>query len=130
MKIATTVGEKAMLVRRFSPCTRCYRGVARWVRLGELNLGTTEDKTRTQEFSVAKLFRHPGYVPPAHYNDIAILQLDRNVKFDGYVRPACLHVEQDIPAKEPEAVGWGLTGWSEYSPNDSRSSDLLVDTSN
>jgi hypothetical protein len=94
----------------------CFdRGLARWVRLGDLNLKTTDDKTRTQQFSVAKIFRHPEYAFPAHYNDIALLQLDRDVKFDGYVRPACLHVEQDIPAKKPEAVGWGLTDWSEWS---------------
>lgn len=87
--------------------------MVKWVRLGDLNLRTTEDNTQVQEFSVAKVFRHPGYVFPAHYNDIALLQLDRDVKFDGYVRPACLHVEQDIPARQPEATGWGLTDWGE-----------------
>jgi hypothetical protein len=92
----------------------CFcRGLAKWVRLGDLNLKTTNDNTRAQDFSVAKIFRHPEYKSPAHYNDIGLLQLDRDVKFDGYVRPACLHVEQDVPAKPPEAIGWGLTDWSE-----------------
>jgi hypothetical protein len=89
-----------------------FRGLAKWVRLGDLNLKETNDDTRTQDFSVAEKFRHPEYKPPALYNDIGLLQLDRDVKFDGYVRPACLHVEQDIPTRQPEAIGWGLKDWS------------------
>ncbi|XP_021921296.1 venom protease-like [Zootermopsis nevadensis] len=96
-------------------------GLAKWVRLGDLNLRSTDDKTRTQDFSIAQIFRHPGYAKPAHYNDIGLLKLDRDVKFDGYVRPACLHVEQDIPTKMPEAIGWGLTDWI-----GSKGSDVLL----
>lgn len=104
------ISEKFVLTAAHCLSSRDW-GLAKWVRLGDLNLRTTNDKTRTQDFSVAKIFRHPEYTSPAHYNDIGLLQLDRGVKFDGYVRPACLHVEQDIPTKQPEAIGWGLTDW-------------------
>ncbi|XP_069679776.1 venom protease-like isoform X4 [Periplaneta americana] len=86
-------------------------GLAKWVRVGDLNLRRTDDETKTQEYGIAEMFRHPNYSSPAHYNDIALIKLDKKVKFDGYVRPACLHVEQDIPTLPPEAIGWGLTDW-------------------
>lgn len=54
-------------------------------------------------------FRHPDYAPPAQYNDVALLQLDRPIEFTDYVRPACLQTNADLSGTEPIATGWGTT---------------------
>ncbi|PSN50157.1 Serine protease snake, partial [Blattella germanica] len=86
-------------------------GAAKWIRLGELNLATTDDKTQVQDFAIEKIIRHPDYASPAHYNDIALIQIDRNATFDGFVRPACIHTEESLPGNKFIASGWGLTDW-------------------
>ncbi|KAJ9594345.1 hypothetical protein L9F63_014221, partial [Diploptera punctata] len=87
-------------------------GLARWIRLGDWNFKSTEDKVDIQEFSILHRFRHPDYASPAHYNDIALFELDREAKFDGFVRPACLHTDEFVPNDELLiASGWGITEW-------------------
>nr|CAD7449683.1 unnamed protein product [Timema bartmani] len=97
------------------------RGLARWVRLGDLNLAETSDDARPQEFSVVDRLRHPGFKTPSHYNDIALLKLNRDAVFSGYVRPACLHTSLDDPTNKAVATGWGLVEWTD----DTGSNDLM-----
>lgn len=53
---------------------------------------------------VLKTIPHPDYNPPAQYNDIALIQLEKPVKFEFYVRPACL---KSRPGTTLKATGWG-----------------------
>lgn len=68
----------------------------KFIRLGELNLATLNDAD-PQDFYVAEIFKHPDYVPPSRYNDIALLKMDRPTRFNELIRPACLQVAKDIP---------------------------------
>nr|CAD7569475.1 unnamed protein product [Timema californicum] len=97
------------------------KGLSRWVRLGDLNLAETIDDARPQEFSVVDRLRHPGFKAPSHYNDIALLKLNRDAVFNGYVRPACLHTSLADPTNKAVATGWGLVDWTD----DTGSNDLM-----
>lgn len=67
-----------------------FSGNAKWVRLGDLDLSTTDDDAMPQDFTIIRRISHPDYQPPAKYHDIALLELDRIVSFTLYVSPACL----------------------------------------
>jgi len=86
-------------------------GDAKYVRVGDLVLNTDKDDARSQEFDIINKYGHPDYKPPSHYNDIGLLEIDGFVKFDYYVRPACLHTNSSLNIKNFIATGWGRTGY-------------------
>lgn len=53
--------------------------------------------------------RHPAYNAAYKQNDIALLQLDKPVPFNDYVRPACIdtQIEDVSSTTELIIVGWG-----------------------
>ncbi|KDR12676.1 serine protease snake-like isoform X2 [Zootermopsis nevadensis] len=87
-----------------------YRyGKARFVRLGDTDLKSSVDDADVQMFNVARRIAHPDYRKPEKYHDIALLQLDKDVRFNNFVKPACLHTQNAVPDDMPIATGWGLT---------------------
>lgn len=54
---------------------------------------------------------HPYYKPPARYNDIALIKLDRPVKFNDYIKPICLETNENLNNTFPVATGWGQVGF-------------------
>lgn len=76
------------------------------VRLGETDI-TLDYESQHTDFKVKKMIKHPEYVPPSKYNDIGILELDRDVVFNGTIRPACVYTENDDPEGNVTAAGWG-----------------------
>ncbi|XP_034234400.1 serine protease snake-like [Thrips palmi] len=92
---------------------------ARWVLLGDLDLSTTKDDASPQRLEVAQAIKHPDYQPPQHYNDIALLRLERSAEMTAYVRPACLNTEGIIPgsSSKPLATGWGHTEFADAMPS-------------
>ncbi|CAO1337935.1 unnamed protein product [Diamesa hyperborea] len=54
---------------------------------------------------------HKNYTSRKKYNDIALLELTENVKYDNAVLPACLYTKKgDIDSKESLIItGWGIT---------------------
>ncbi|CAD0206414.1 unnamed protein product [Chrysodeixis includens] len=61
-------------------------------------------------YDVKTIIKHPRYRPPEKYNDIALLEMDRQVKFDYWVLPACLHVGDPVDDSRAYATGWGILG--------------------
>ncbi|KAF9411854.1 hypothetical protein HW555_009459 [Spodoptera exigua] len=62
-----------------------------------------------QIYKVRRVIKHPEYAPPSKYNDIALLEVDRPVRYSKDVFPACL----DFGGTEhysAEATGWGKLG--------------------
>jgi len=76
-------------------------------RLGGLNLKVTNEGARPKNYLVEEIFRHPDYKPPAKYNDIALLKLDRPVEFNEFIRPACLYTSNTFQVNKTVATGWG-----------------------
>lgn len=88
-----------------------FRGEVKYVRVGDLNYKTDDDRSRYQDFNVSQIFKHPNYSSPVTYHDIALLQLDKPAVFDEYVQPACLHTEKHINFTDGNLLvtGWGKT---------------------
>lgn len=83
------------------------RGKPVQVRLGELNLKKNNDGANPVDLLVDEVFVHPDYVSTSKYNDIALIRMNKPVKFNNHIRPACLHNSNNIYAHKVTATGWG-----------------------
>ncbi|EDS26178.1 neurotrypsin [Culex quinquefasciatus] len=82
------------------------------VRLGDLDLFTAVDDAHAQQFGIVAIVRHPEHRFAARYHDIALLKLDRNVRFTLTVSPACLWADEEVRFPTLTATGWGNTGFA------------------
>ncbi|XP_071055284.1 serine protease snake-like [Onthophagus taurus] len=113
------ISEKFVLTAAHCLISR-QSGPLKHVRLGDVNLGGTINNDRfAQQFLVEKVFEYPDYVPFSQYHDIALIELNKFVKCNQYVRPACVNFDNFLPDGTPIATGWGAT---EYG---GRNSDVL-----
>ncbi|XP_050711548.1 chymotrypsinogen A-like [Eriocheir sinensis] len=81
------------------------------VRLGDYNLVRTDDTTTPpQDFNI-KEHRDGGYNAVSQENDISIVILDGEARFNDFVQPACLpyNVPGDFTGKSLVVTGWGRT---------------------
>ena len=76
--------------------------------MGSQNLKRTDDPN-VQDYGISQSIRHPNYRASSKYNDIALFELNRDVEFTDYIRPACLWQQFDINYPKGIATGWGLT---------------------
>ncbi|KRT81069.1 Trypsin [Oryctes borbonicus] len=79
------------------------------VRLGELDLSKDDDNSLPEDFGVNDVRVHPDYNPISKNNDIAVIKLSKKVKFNEFIRPACLWNKQKIGPPSAIATGWGAT---------------------
>lgn len=75
--------------------------------MGELNLENNNDGANPIEISVEESIVHPDYISTSKYYDIALLRLDKKVKFNNHIRPACLNNSTNISSHKVTATGWG-----------------------
>ncbi|KAK9679919.1 Trypsin [Popillia japonica] len=106
---SSLISEKFLLTA--AHCSRSAEyGPAQKVRLGMLNLGvdSDEDDDIVQEEVIKRFIVHPDFKSVKKYNDIALVELQRSIKFTPYVRPACLNVN---PTEKTRgiAIGFGKT---------------------
>ena len=90
------------------------RGLAKWVRLGEMNLVESDEEAQTQDFKISETILRPEYKLPARYKDIAQFQLGMKVVFSAYIRPACLQVEKYFKDATGIAIGYGQLDYGVY----------------
>lgn len=84
-----------------------FRGAARVVRLGSINLIMNDDHTHI--VGIDQIIVHPDYRPYHKYNDIALFHLARTIYFNEFIRPACLNTNHHIKWSTAIAIGFGLT---------------------
>eukprot|EP00095_Tigriopus_kingsejongensis_P007951 maker-scaffold756_size101639-snap-gene-0.17 protein:Tk07951 transcript:maker-scaffold756_size101639-snap-gene-0.17-mRNA-1 annotation:"serine proteinase stubble" len=90
-----------------------HEAKARTIRvyLGEYTLYNNLEPLPSQQFGVVDIFAHPHYhfTPQADRYDVAILRLDRPVRYQPHISPVCLPLKnQDIPEHTSGMVaGWG-----------------------
>lgn len=77
------------------------------VRLGELNIQNSNDGANPIDVVISEIIVHPDYVSTLRYNDIALLRLEKKVKFNNHIRPACLYNNDNIYSPKVTATGWG-----------------------
>ncbi|XP_023310072.1 venom protease-like [Anoplophora glabripennis] len=84
-------------------------GPAKFVRLGDLDITTDADQTEPQNFTIKRRIPHPEYKNPSRYNDIGLVELDKQITRTGYVNMACLDTTRHHDEKSMTAIGWGKT---------------------
>lgn len=60
------------------------------VRLGDQNLATTGEGAQPADYKIKDLTKHNDYKSRTKENDIALIELTKNVVFTDFIRPACL----------------------------------------
>uniref|UniRef100_A0A182QQ99 Peptidase S1 domain-containing protein n=1 Tax=Anopheles farauti TaxID=69004 RepID=A0A182QQ99_9DIPT len=83
------------------------------VRIGDTDLGSTEDDEFAQQIPIARIVRHPQYRASRKYFDVALIELQWSVEYTSAVCPACLWQEKELPDGPMEAIGFGATGFGE-----------------
>jgi secreted trypsin-like serine protease len=78
------------------------------IRLGEQHLYSDLDGAQPQEFGVKRTIKHGNYSIRYNYFDIALIELDRPVRFNKFIRPACLWQSYNVDSDNATATGWGL----------------------
>lgn len=59
--------------------------------MGDQNLAKTDDGAKPVDYRVKRVIKHEHYNARTKENDIALIELNRNVIFDkAFIRPACL----------------------------------------
>ncbi|XP_060861183.1 proclotting enzyme-like [Metopolophium dirhodum] len=75
--------------------------------LGDYNIKSKAD-VKHLERKIKRVVRHKGFDQRTLYNDIALLTLDKPVKFDKQVHPICLPTSRSMYAGQTATViGWG-----------------------
>lgn len=82
------------------------------LRAGTNSLITDDEHTRS--FKVRRIVLHPTYTVSTNgfrYQDVALIQLETEVEFTDYIRPACMpESEQTFPRTSTCYItGWGYT---------------------
>ncbi|XP_037826294.1 LOW QUALITY PROTEIN: serine protease snake-like [Lucilia sericata] len=80
-----------------------------WVRLGELDYSTTTDDASPIDYEIKNIITHPQlyHRHTRKYNDIALVELVKEVQFNDYIMPACLPLVDGRDFQEYLAAGWG-----------------------
>ncbi|GMT26901.1 hypothetical protein PFISCL1PPCAC_18198, partial [Pristionchus fissidentatus] len=62
-----------------------------------------------QLINVKSIYKHPSYSPATKLDNVVLIQLKDNFKFNDYVKPICLP-EDDDDVLTPNLKGW-VVGW-------------------
>ncbi|CAK1587428.1 unnamed protein product [Parnassius mnemosyne] len=78
-------------------------------KVGILARSAATDSTR--HYKIKRIIKHPNYKSPKKYNDIALLETDREIALDQYAVPACLHNGHLVNDTTATVTGWGTTAF-------------------
>lgn len=80
------------------------------VRLGVTNINGNGG-VAPRDYNIVDIKVHDKYNPRSKHNDIALLKVERDVKYDKTVYPACLYTKSNDPINLI-VTGWGATNTS------------------
>lgn len=84
------------------------------IRAGEWDTQTGRERYPYQEQDVAQIIVHERFNPKSVYNDIALIVLNKPVKYAANVKPVCLPRQGTIfNQRECYVTGWGKTSFGE-----------------
>lgn len=72
-------------------------------------MGSNEEPLPFQLIRVQSITLHPAYQPTTLQSDIALLHLERKLKFDKHIGPICYDENDVTPRADEQCVtsGWG-----------------------
>eukprot|EP00094_Tigriopus_californicus_P005848 TCALIF_05636-PA protein Name:"Similar to Sb Serine proteinase stubble (Drosophila melanogaster)" AED:0.18 eAED:0.19 QI:0/-1/0/1/-1/1/1/0/269 len=86
------------------------------VRLGEWNVREQSEPFPHEDYEVERKIEHKGYEPATFKNDIALVRLNRDVKYRQHIIPVCLPSPNEVFTDKPAVVvGWGRTAHGQLS---------------
>ncbi|XP_046975600.1 serine protease snake-like [Vanessa cardui] len=100
------LSERFILTAGHCTFSKEYRQV-KYARTSVLRRTDPVDPSRF--YKIKNIFKHPEYRPPAKYNDIALLETDRDMQLDARAVPACLDTGAANEHARALASGWGAT---------------------
>lgn len=61
------------------------------------------------DFHLQRIVRHPDYINSRKKNDIALIEFEGDVEFNGDIHPACVRLDANEVAEDVELTiaGWG-----------------------
>lgn len=71
-------------------CTPTLKKAPDVIRVGDRHLKSPKDDENAQQYKIEKIIAHPDYNSSSHYNDIAMIKTDRDIKFTKFVGHACI----------------------------------------
>lgn len=79
------------------------------IKAGEWRLGSDEEPKPFQIVRVQKIIFHPQHQPNTLNNDIALLYLENDIKYDQHIGPICLDDADLVLSPNDNCVttGWG-----------------------
>nr|ATU82415.1 venom S1 protease with CUB domain 5 [Lethocerus distinctifemur] len=83
--------------------------------VGEHDTRTESETSATYTVAVREVIVHADYVPSLFHNDIALLVLRSELRFDKYVGPVCLPTgPMNVEGEYIKLIGWGKTETGKY----------------
>jgi len=101
------------------------------VLVGDNNLWSKGSENR-QVFKVKRFIKRQDFIRKTLQNDIAILELSKDIKFSNAALPVCLptNQEEEYVGQSATITGWGATiGYADKPPKNQAFSDILMETS-
>uniref|UniRef100_A0A182QZA9 Peptidase S1 domain-containing protein n=1 Tax=Anopheles farauti TaxID=69004 RepID=A0A182QZA9_9DIPT len=83
------------------------------VRLGDTDLGSSDDDKLAQQVAIARIVKHPLYRTSKKYYDLALVELAERLWPNGAICVACIWREPTSPGGLLDAVGFGALGFGE-----------------
>lgn len=111
---ASLIDERWLLTA--AHCVYHYRDEGELkVRVGELNVSSSEEAHPYEEFNVDRVIVHPSFVNTTLLNDIALLRLEKRAQRRSHIDIVCLpsssEKQVDFQAQDPHrqcvVTGWG-----------------------
>lgn len=89
-----------------------------WTLLPDGAADIKDKEQYSQQFIIVKVIPHPEYTSKKRYNDIALMELDRDAQVTDFVIPICLWNKKSVIFTELAAAGFGEVEFaSGTSPN-------------
>ncbi|XP_037819912.1 serine protease Hayan-like isoform X2 [Lucilia sericata] len=104
-------------------CVSERENVPSIVRLGVVNFTDPKEMSNAVELRIKETYIHDDYLTRLTYNDIAILELERDVEFSEYIYPVCLYTNITDP---DTSIKLWVTGWGTVNTTTRSFSNILL----
>lgn len=116
-KIFYLCGASLVTKKHLVTAAHCIRDDLTTVLLGEHIIGNDTDGANPEEFRIIKTKKHENFKKSTFTNDIAIVEIEKEVTFKTGIQPVCLPsktprlMQEKFVSEGVHIAGWGRTSW-------------------